>query len=70
MTDLCDYLLVWFMRMYEESGEAGHQMSAEVYDRAVFVIGTAVPLMIFAFVLFCMVLAALCVYKFIGGRRN
>lgn len=67
MTDLCDFLLVWFMRMYTE-GEV--QMSTEVYDRAVFCIGVAVPLMIFAFVLFCCVLAALCVYKFIGGRRH
>lgn len=70
MTDLCDFMLVWFLRMYEDAKTAGHPMSAEVYDRAVFVIGTAVPLMIFAFVLFCAALAALCVYKFIGGRRR
>lgn len=67
MTDLCDYLLVWVKRMCEDTET--HQISAEVYDRAVFCIGTFVPLALFTFVLFCMVVAVLCVYKFVGGRR-
>lgn len=63
MTDLCDYLLTWIKIQCEDS--TTHQISAEVYDRAVFVIGTAVPLLMFIFVLFCMVIAVLGVYRFI-----
>lgn len=63
MTDLCDYLLTWIKIQCEDT--TTHQISAEVYDRAVFVIGTAVPLFMFIFVLFCMVIAVLGVYRFI-----
>lgn len=63
MTDLCDYLLTWIKIQCEDT--TTHQISAEVYDRAVFVIGTAVPLLMFIFVLFCMVIAVLGVYRFI-----
>lgn len=68
MTDLCDYLLVWTKRMVEESGS--HEFSPEVYDRAVSVIGIAVPLGLYFLCLFCIALAALCLYKAIGGRRS
>lgn len=68
MSDLCDYLLVW-IKLQCENTET-HKISAEVYDRAVFCIGTFVPLAVFGFVLFCMVIAVLCVYKFVGGRRH
>lgn len=67
MTDLCDYLLVWIKLQCEQN--SAHEISSEVYDRAVFCIGTVVPLSIFLFVLFCMVIAVICVYKFICGRR-
>lgn len=67
MTDLCDYLLVWIKLQCENT--ENHQISAEVYDRAVFCIGTVVPLSIFIFVLFCMVIAVLGVYRFIVRRR-
>lgn len=68
MSDLCDYLLVWIKLQCENTST--HEISSEVYDRAVFCIGTFVPLALYSFVLFCMVLAALSVYKFIGGRRG
>lgn len=67
MTDLCDYLLVWIKMQWEDT--TTHEISAEVYDRAVFVIGTAVPLLLFMFVLFCMVIAVLGVYRFIVRQR-
>lgn len=66
MTDLCDYLLVW-LKLQCESQEVA--ISPEVYDRAVFCIGTFVPLAIFTTVLICFIIAAMAVYKFIGGRR-
>lgn len=68
MTDLCDFLLVWIKRMCEDTET--HTISAEVYDRAVFCIGTAVPLGLYFFVLFCLVIAVICIYKFVGGRRH
>lgn len=68
MTELCDYLLVWTKRMIEES--EGHEFSSEVYDRAVSVIGIAVPLGLYFLCLFMIALAGLCLYKFIGGRRK
>lgn len=68
MTDLCDYLLVWTKRMIEESD--GHELSPEVYDRAVSVIGIAVPLGLYFLCLFLIVLAALAMFKAIGGRRH
>ena len=68
MSDLCDYLLVWIKLQCEDT--TTHEISAEVYDRAVFCIGTVVPLALYLFVLFCMFLAALSVYKFIGGKRG
>lgn len=67
MSDLCDYLLVWIKTQCENT--EGHQISAEVYDRAVFCIGTFVPLLLYSFVIFCMVIAVICVYKFIAGKR-
>ena len=42
---LCDYLLSWTKHVYEI---AAGEMSAEVYDRAVSVIGIAVPLILLA----------------------
>lgn len=40
---LCDYLLAWTKHVYET---AAGEMSPEVYDRAVSVIGIAVPLLL------------------------
>ena len=54
MTDLCDYLLVW-LKLQCESQEVA--ISPEVYDRAVFCIGTFVPLAIFTTVLICFIIA-------------
>lgn len=67
MTELCDFLLVWIKAQCEAEE---HLISPEVYDRAVFCIGTFVPLLLYIFVLFCLGLAAVCIYKFIGGRRH
>lgn len=43
MWNLCDYLLSWITHMCEN---AEGKISPEVYDRAVSVIGTGVPLLL------------------------
>lgn len=68
MTDLCDYFLVWTLRVLEET--ENHEFSPEVYDRAVSVIGIAVPLGLYFLCLFMIALAALAMFKVIGGRRK
>lgn len=45
IVSLCEYLLQWTLQKYEESAGA---MSPCVYDRAVSVIGIAVPLLLLA----------------------
>lgn len=67
MSDLALYFLEVTKILMENSEE--HEFSPEVWDRAVSVIGIVVPLSLYLFVLFCMVIAVLCVYKFIGGKR-
>lgn len=67
MSDLALYFLEVTKILMENSEE--HEFSPEVWDRAVSVIGIVVPLSLYMFVLFCMVIAVLCVYKFIGGKR-
>lgn len=67
MSDLALYFLEVTKILMENSEE--HEFSPEVWDRAVSVIGIIVPLSLYLFVLFCMVIAVLCVYKFIGGKR-
>lgn len=68
MSDLALYFLEITKLLMENS--ENHDFSPEVYDRAVSVIGIAVPLGIFFFVLFCCCLAALALFKLIGGRRS
>ena len=69
MSEYCDYLLAWFMSMYQnESGELP-EMSAEVYDRAVFIVGVGVPM-----ALYICVIIAVCVMLYqpialIRGKR-
>ena len=68
MSDLCDYFLYWTLRVIQETED--HEFSPEVYDRAVSVIGIAVPLGLYFLCLFLIALAALAMFKAIGGRRR
>lgn len=67
MSELCDFLLVWIKGMCESEE---YTISPEVFDRAVSVIGTLVPLGMYFFVLFCLALAVVSIFKFIGGKRR
>lgn len=57
MNELCDALLEWTAKFYAENPDAVQQLSPEVYDRAVSVIGIVVPCGLF---LFCLFMLALC----------
>lgn len=63
MEQICEYLLTWIVR---KQGEM--PMSAEVYERAVSIIGTCVPLALFGVGLLALLL--LCCKMFGGGRRG
>lgn len=63
MESICEYLLSWIVRKQAET-----PMSAEVYERAVSVIGTCVPLVLFGVGLLALLL--LCCKMFGGGRRG
>lgn len=79
--DLCDYLLGWTLQQYsenraeyealtEEEKESYSLMSAEVRDRAVSVIGLAVPLGMYTVCLFAVcVLLGVC-RSFVRGRKS
>lgn len=62
---ICDYLLSWFLEIYE-SGE--HEMSAEVYDRAIFIVGVGVPMLTFIAVLVALVAMYAAVFKMLKTR--
>lgn len=68
MSDLALYFLEITKILIEN--EEGHEFSPEVLDRAVSVIGLVVPLGLYLLVLFCIALAALALYKLIGGDRR
>lgn len=68
MTDLALYFLEITKLLMENDSE--HEFSPEVYDRAVSIIGLVVPLGLYLLVLFCIALAALALYKLIGGDRR
>ena len=68
MSDLALYFLEITKILMEHSEE--HEFSPEVWDRAVSVIGVAVPLGLYFLVLFCIALAALSLYNLLGGRRK
>lgn len=68
MSDLALYLLEITKILMENSED--HEFSPEVWDRAVSVIGVAVPLGLYFLVLFCIALAALSLYNLLGGRRK
>lgn len=57
MNELCDALLEWTAKFYAEDAETLQQLSPEVYDRAVSVIGIVVPLGLYLFCLFMLALA-------------
>lgn len=58
MNELCDVLLDWTaQKCGAEDTEALQEMSPEVYDRAVSVIGICVPLGLY---FFCLFMLALC----------
>lgn len=61
MEQICEYLLSWIVRKQGEQ-----PMSPEVYERAVSVIGTAVPLLLFVCGIAAVML--LCCKLFGGGR--
>lgn len=60
---ICEYLLSWTLRKQAET-----PMSAEVYERAVSVIGTCVPLALFGVGLLALLL--LCCKMFGGGKSG
>lgn len=62
--EICNVCLSWTEKQYEAHEET---MSAEVYDRAVSVIGIAVPLMLISFALASFVCMLAAVFK--GVRR-
>lgn len=63
MEQICEYLLSWIVRKQSDA-----PMSPEVYERAVSIIGTVVPLALFG----CGVVAVLllCCKLFGGGCRG
>ena len=63
MEQICEYLLSWIVRKQAET-----PMSSEVYERAVSVIGTCVPLALFGVGLLALLL--LCCKMFGGGKRG
>ena len=68
MSDLALYFLEITKILIEHQED--HDFSPEVLDRAVSVIGLVVPLGLYLLVLFCIALAALALYKLIGGDRR
>lgn len=67
MQELCDYMLTWFMSMYEKKD---HQMSPEVYDRAVFVVGVGVPMLLYTAVVVSFVFSMAAAFDWARGRRK
>lgn len=67
MNEFCDYMLAWFMQQYQNEELP---MSPEVYDRAVFVVGVGVPMLLFAVVLFSFCLAMIAAFDNARGRRR
>lgn len=64
LSALCDYMLEWTVTQYEKADGA---MSPEVFDRAVSVIGIAVPLLLLAF---CLVLVYVLIWRVFGGGKR
>lgn len=64
MHELCDYMLAWTLEKYEQ---AEGEMSPEVYDRAVSVIGLGVP---FLSLLLCLAGFVACLGAFWKGVRK
>lgn len=67
MPEMCEYMLAWFMEQYANEE---HPMSPEVYDRAVFVVGVGVPMLLFAVVLFAFCLAMVAAFDNARGHRR
>ena len=70
--DLCDYMLAWTLSQYEkeEYQEEGQEISLEVRDRAISVIGIGVPMGLYVFCIYmlCVLLGA--VRGVISGKRK
>lgn len=62
---ICEYMLEFIVTKYEQ---AQGKMSPEVYDRAVSVIGTGVPMLLFCCALAVFVLTLLCLWQ--GVRKK
>lgn len=72
MNDLCDYMLSWFMSKYEgvEGVEPLYEMSPEVYDRAVFIIGVGVPMLLYIVVLVAFLFMFLASFDLVRGWKH
>lgn len=75
MSEICDMLLYWVMCQYSPetcSGGADHfrELSPEVYDRAVSVIGIVVPCGIYFLAVASIFMFMWCFVRIFGGGRN
>lgn len=65
---IMDYLLAWTVSKCSPNAE--HICSAEVYDRAISVIGIIVPVSLWLLVLFCFALCVCAFYRlFLPGKK-
>lgn len=69
---LCDYMLAWTLSQYEkeEYQEEGQEISLEVRDRAISVIGIGVPMGIYLFCLFMLCVLVGALRGVISGKRK
>ena len=72
MYQLCDYMLSWTLAQYEkeEYQEEGQEISLEVRDRAISVIGIGVPMGLYFFCIFYVVCSSWCCKGVISGKRK
>ena len=71
MQEICDSLLYWTLSRYDPECIAYRQMSSEVYDRAVSVIGIVVPVGIYLLALVSIFMLMWCfVTVFCRGRKK
>lgn len=71
MQEICDYLLYWTLSRYDSECIGYREMSSEVYDRAVSVIGIVVPVGIYLLALASIFMLMWCfVTVFCRGRKR
>lgn len=73
LKEICNMLLAWtvdqFSRDTSASPEHWQQLSPEVYDRAVSIIGLVVPIGLYLLVLASLFMFMFCFIRLIGGKK-